>query len=92
MYKFDDPHFRKSDDRWWGIRLTDDEQGGREMEQARTANKFITATNYFVFDVTGAREVKDMNGITRYIKVQVKHFAIPYVTADGRTVVTGIKQ
>ncbi|WP_394778258.1 hypothetical protein [Undibacterium sp.] len=92
MYKFDDPHFRKSDDRWWGIRLMDNEQGGREIEQARTGGKFVTAMNFFVFDVTGVREIKDASSITRYIKVQVRHFGIPYVTADGRTVVTGIKQ
>ena len=92
LYKFDEPHFRREDDRWWGVQLQDDEAGGRELEAARTTNKFIPALNLFRFAVTGTRESHGPSGTSRYVKVEVKRFAVPYVRPDGSTVVTGTGQ
>ena len=89
-YKFDEPNFRKENNRYWSIRLMDDENGGRDLETARVNNRFITALNFFTFDVIGVREVNEQSGISRYINVQVRHFSIPYMKQGGWTVTTGI--
>ena len=89
-YRFDEPRFRKDDDRWWRALLKGDEKTGREMEAARAAEKFVIAQNYFTFEVTGVSEVSEWSGINRYVKVQLKRFLIPYTTEDGRTVFTAV--
>jgi hypothetical protein len=89
-YKFDEPRFRKDEDRWWAIRIPGDEKTGRELETARVKERFFTAQNYIIFEVTGASEAKEWNGITRYIKVRIKRFAVPYTAEDGRPVYTGV--
>ena len=79
-YRFDEPRIMPNDSRWFeseiiGIPI----DIAREIESARTSNRFIYADNIFKFEVLGAQEI---NG-ERLIRIQIKQFSVFYKDSKG---------
>lgn len=91
QFQFEHKQFSKRDG-WWETRLKGDDSFNKEFESARVKQDINTAMNHFVFEVTGAREIRVESEIRRVVEIQIKAFNLLFTRSDGRLVNTGFQE